>query len=579
VENGHHKNFAFGAFRLETELQTLLRDSVEIHLAKRPFEVLVFLIENRGRVVTRDELLAKFWEGHSVYDDALRKCVGVIRKALDDTERSPRFIETRRGSGYHFVGTVFESNGKAEEVGSRQLAAGANGTEPIDRIKRTSKIVIKNRPVLFAVFASLSILIAGFAFVAYRSQQTNSEVKNLTETVAVRRSIAVLPLKNLTGDAANDFVVDGITESIINELSRIPNLKVISRSSVFQFQNKAALPQEIGEKLGVEIFLEGGVRVSGDKIRVETRLVDTKDGSVLWANDSNPKSFGDILAIQDGIVCQLVAELKVKLCDEVQDERYRSNPAAYQMYLKGLFYRNQLELEKAVEFFNEALRIEPDYALAHEGLAGVYVVMESNSQIPPGTAAPLAEFHANRALELDENLVGGYIALGAAKTMLKYDLAESERYYRQALLKNPNHRTARLWLAYNFTAQGKFADAEREILLVRELDPLSFGVRLNLAELYYYWRKPDKSIEQAELMLLASPGDETAYSLLARNFVQKGEIDEAFAVLKRASPENTARALVLAASGQTDEARKIAEAAATSNAASKSLSRGLLVCR
>lgn len=390
----------------------------------------------------------------------------------------------------------------------------------------------------------------------------------MTEAATARRSIAVLPLLNLTGDAANDYLSDGVTESLINELSRTESFKVISRSSAFQFKNKEATAQEIGERLGVETILEGNLRRSGDKIRIEARLISAKDGSVIWASDSQEKPLGDLLAIQDALVCQLVADLKVKICDAPAAESYTKNTKAYQLYLQGLYYRNQLgkeNLEKAIGFFEQSLQVEPDYPLAHEGLATVYMVMESNSQVPPGTAAPQAEFHAVKALEADDSLAGAYMVLGTVKTMNNYDLAERERYYQQALLKNPNYRTAHLWLANNLTVQGKFAEAEREILRVRELDPLSLGVRLNLTELYYYWRKPDKSIEQAELMFVAVPDDEGVYDFLAKAYAQKGDFKRAFAALEKTSPENLTRALILGFAGRGAEARKLIEAYAASD--------------
>jgi TolB-like protein/DNA-binding winged helix-turn-helix (wHTH) protein/thioredoxin-like negative regulator of GroEL len=577
--NGHNKNFVFGEFKLETELQTLRRGGREIHLAKRPFQVLLFLIANRERVVSRDELLENFWDGHDVYDDALRKCVGAIRKALDDTEKSPRFVETRRGSGYRFVGTI-ENEEQTVGSGSWQLA----GTSGIGQLTKHEEQNTKNRKqtppskfinhtILLFILTVCSVFFAALAFFAIRRPAKNVETKTLTETVAAKRSIAILPIKNLTGDAANDYLSDGITESLINEVSRVESLKVISRSSAFQFKNKDATAQEIGEKLGVETILEGGLRQSGEQFRVETRLVSAKDGSVIWASDSEQKKLADIFAIQDGITCQIVAELKVKSCAEIAPASGNTqNAKAYQLYLRGLYYRNLLSkenLEKAVGFYEEALRLEPDFALAHEGLATVYAVMELNSLVAPGTTAPQAELHATKALELDDSLAGAYIVLGAVRTMRNYDLKTRESYYKLALQKNPNHRTAHLWLANNFTVQGKFEEAEREILRVQELDPLSPAVRLHLTELYYYWRKPDKSIEQAELLLAANPENNGTFSFMAKAYAQKGEFDKAFAAMDKLPPEDDNRALILAFTGRGEEAGKIIEDLAESNGGSQ----------
>jgi TolB-like protein/DNA-binding winged helix-turn-helix (wHTH) protein/tetratricopeptide (TPR) repeat protein len=582
MEEVADRNFVFAEFILQAELRTLRREGAEVHLARRPFDVLLFLIQNRERVVSREELLNRFWEGHEVYDDALRKCVGTIRTALGDLGKSPRFIETRRGSGFRFIGAVSEAPAFVSRLSPSQLLVSnykLENQEPLTknngerREKQISQFSLKNRKLLLAVVAAVLISLTALGFFAHRRQVTSAEPKTLTEAVSARRSIAILPLKNLTGDVANDYLSDGITESLINELSRIKSLKVISRSSVFQFKNKEAPPQEIGKKLGVETVLEGGLRESGEQFRVEVRLVNTTDGSVRWASDSEQKKLADIFAIQDGITCQIVTELKVKLCGELASaSRSTQTVKAYQLYLQGLYQRNQLtkeNLQKAIGFYEEALRVEPNYALAHDGLAEVYMVMEFNSLVPPGTAAPKAELHAQKALELDGSLAGPSIVLGAVRTMQNYDLKTRESYYQQALLKNPNHRTAHLWLANNFTVQGKFEEAEREILRVQELDPLSFGVRMHLSELYYYWRKPDQSIEQAELMLAANPENKGIYSFLAKAYAQKGEFDKAFAALEKNPTDEVNRAYILALAGGTDEARNIVEAFAKSDAGSK----------
>ena len=572
------KTFVFAEFNLHADLRTLQRKGAPIHLAKRPFDVLLFLIQNRERVVSREELLNRFWDGQEVYDDALRKCVGAIRTALDDLKPA-RFIETRRGSGFRFVGSVLEAPALADrpsqllvtnyKLENHEAQTKNNGER---REKQILEFALKNRKLLLAVSAVLFISLTALIFFTHR-QVEPVEPKTLTEAVSARRSIAILPLKNLTGNPANDYLSDGVTESLINELSRIQSLKVISRSSVFQFKNKEAPAQEIGEKLGVETILEGGLRERGEQLRVEVRLVNSKDGSVRWASDSEQKKLADIFAIQDRITCQIVTELQVKLCDETMPASPSTqNVKVYQLYLHGLYQRNLVtkeNLQNAIAFYEEALRLEPNYALAHAGLAEVYMVMEFNSLVAPGTAAPKAELHAQKALELDGSLAGPYTVLGAVRTMQNYDLKTRENYYQQALLKNPNHLTAHLWLANNFAVQSKFEEAERELLRVQELDPLSFSVRMHLSELYYYWRKPDQSIEQAELMLAANPENEGTYSFLAKAYAQKGEFDKAFAALEKNPTDNINRVYILVLAGRREEARNIAETVAKSEAGRK----------
>jgi TolB-like protein/DNA-binding winged helix-turn-helix (wHTH) protein len=583
MKNGHHKSFSFDEFHLATDLEILRRGEAEIHLAKRPYEVLLFLIENRERIVNRDELLDRFWNGHEVYDDALRKCVGAIRKSLDDTEKSPRFIATRRGSGYRFIAPVVEEDRIAVTNGNghARLPDGGPNGHGADQMPDTGGAKVHTAPQLHLsayrkwpfYLAASALALTSIALIWFFGLWQGNRSGNSLEASAARHSIAILPLRNLTGDASNDYLSNGISESLINELSRIDSLKVISRSSSFQFKDQDVSAQEIGERLGVETILEGGLRRSGDELRVDVRLVDTKDGSVMWAIDSRQTKFADILTIQDGITCQIISELKVRLCGEVAPSAvYTQNVDAYQLYLKGSYFRNLIttdNLEKARGYFEDALRVDPDYAPSHEGLATVYMLMEFNSAVPPGTAAPKAEFHAQKALNLDADLAGAYLVLGAVKTSRNYDLQTRENYYRQAILKNPNFRTAHLWLANNLTAEGRFEEAEREILRAQELDPLSPGVRMNLTELYYYWRKPDRSIEQARLMVAVDPDNKGINRFLAKAYAQKGDLDNAFAAMQDLSSDDGARVLILAAAGRTDEARQIVETIAASSDADK----------
>ena len=565
-----HKRYVLGEFVLEPDTRILSRQGNSLHLANLPFRVLLYLVENRERLVGRDELLDQFWDGKDVYDDTLGKAVGAIRKAFDDHPEHAFYIETRRSGGYRYIGPVEEMhvpetslNGALSNGHSRNFAAGVqNRTD-----KEGRGWLGGRRVVLLAIGLAVLLGFAGLLGLSRRSEVATGVSFGSASPV---RSLAILPLKNLTGDAANDYLSDGITESLINDVSRIESLKVISRGSVFQFKNKDVPAQEIGEKLGVAYLLEGDLRQSGEQLRVEARLVNTKDGSILWASDSEQKKMADVFAIQDGITCQIVTALKVKLCGETAPSQiYTQNVKAYQLYLQGLYYRNRLspeDLKKAIDFFTQALQVDPNYALAHEGLASTYAVMELNTVVEPGTAAPLAELHATKALELDDSLAGAYLALGVVKTLNNYDLAERERYYRQALLKNPNHRTAHLWLSGIYTARGEFKQAEAEALRAQEIDPLSYGVRLTLADIYFYWRKPDKVIEQSELMLVLRPDDEQAFAWLALANAQKGDFDKAFAYLEKIAPDNGSRVAVLVAAGRIVEARALAGTLANSDA-------------
>ncbi len=365
TETNRRTTFRFGPFTLDPATQLLRHENSEVHLASLPFRILLHLIENRDRIVGRDELLEKFWEGRDVYDDALRKAVASVRKALGDNGRPAIFIETVYGRGFRFVGDLVTE--QSVPAADRERSA-----------PKTSR-----RTILWATLGIVLFLFVILAMFGGRSHPPDLESNAIIKAPEPIRSIAVMPIENLTADPSNDYLADGLTESLINELSQIQELKVISRGSTFVFKGKPASPQEVGAKLGVQALIEGGFRRNGDAIRLDVRLVRTDDGSVVWASAQEDRTLKDIFDVENGIICQIVTGIHVKLCGEIPPaERYTKNVKAYQLYLQGLYYRNiptPENLDKAVKSFNEALGVDPDYALAHEGLATVYMLMEFNT--------------------------------------------------------------------------------------------------------------------------------------------------------------------------------------------------------
>jgi TolB-like protein/DNA-binding winged helix-turn-helix (wHTH) protein len=389
-----HKRYLLEDYRLEPEKQLLSQGERPVRLPKKPFQVLLHLIEHRDRYVSRAELLELFWEGHEVYDDALRKCIGTIRKALDDQSDTPRFVETRWGVGYRYIGPVEEQLVQEETTiveieKTRGVRIVVEEEEIQDETAITENATVNLTPApalslppapkrytkmtaLALIF--LAVAIGAVVLLSYRRQPPAAEGAR-----APIRSIAVLPLRNLTNDPANEYLSDGITESLITALSRIEGLKVVSRGSVFVFKGKDVDPQEAGKKLGVAAVLEGSLRKSGDQIRVDVRLVNTEDGRVLWAGDSYDLNHEDALAVEDTIARQVVAGLRIKLTSEAEQQfakRYTNDTEAYQAYLKGRYFREQRtaeSLKKADEFFQRAVAKDPRFALAYAGLADNYI--------------------------------------------------------------------------------------------------------------------------------------------------------------------------------------------------------------
>ena len=510
--------YKFGDFRLETDKLLLLRGDKPVHLAKRPFEILLYLVENRSRAVSRDELLEKFWEGHDVYDDALRKAIHTIRQALEDTERPWSYIETLRGSGFRFVGEaeIVQTSPTAQllDKGSVQKTVGSPDIP-----------MWRSRFVLLTLTCLILLLSTSFAAKVYFQRAPKNDLRKVRKLT----SIVVLPLRNLTGDSANEYLSDGLSEGLISEFSRHGDISVISRSSSFAFKNKDVEPGEISEKLKVDAILEGSLQKSGDEFRIDARLVDAVDGKILWTNDAATTTVRNVFAAQNKIACDLLVKIEAGNCTRSVAAQ-NIDPEAYKLYLRGVQLRRDLSLDgltKAASFYEQALAIAPDFADAHAALATTYVIMESNSFVPLNTVIKKAEFHANEAMRIDDSSVDALLVLSETKTSENYDLELRENLLRQAVEKNPNHARARMWLANLLTVQGKFSEAENELLYAQQIDPLSYGVRLNLAELYFYWRKPEKVLEQTRFLPDQGTENGAEYWIRVRAYLQQGDTAKA----------------------------------------------------
>ncbi|MEP7038123.1 MAG: hypothetical protein ABI891_07245, partial [Acidobacteriota bacterium] len=476
-------------------------------------------------------------------------------------ERPSRFIETRRGSGFRFIGEVEEIQSSRFKVQSLK----AEGESKNRRNFATAETSFwRSRIVLISILGVILFLSASFAVSVYLPRGA----KNAAHKFPKINSIAVLPLRNLTGDSANDYLSDGLTEGLINEFSRHSELKVISRSSSFAFKNKDIEPREIGEKLQVEVILEGSLRKFGDEMRLEVNLVDTADGKILWTNDAANSSLHNVFTTQNQIACDLLTKIEAGNCSKAEVAQ-NIDSEAYRLYLLGIQLRKDLSLEslsKAVGLFEQALKIAPNFAEAHEAIATTYIVMDSNSLTPPHSVIEKAEIHANEALKIDGDSADALLVLSETKTNKNYDLELRENLLRQAVEKNSNHLLARMWLANILTVRGKFAEAESELLYAQQIDPLSAGVRLNLSELYLYWRKPEKTLEQADLQLDQNPTNASALWMKARAYLQTGDIGRAKEFWDKLpdSDKNETSIEFLIATGKTDEARmEIEKLAAT----------------
>jgi TolB-like protein/Flp pilus assembly protein TadD len=370
---------------------------------------------------------------------------------------------------------------------------------------------------------AIGVLVLAIAAIAYYLHARNTEV--------AIESIAVLPFENQNRDASVEWLSDGVTESIINNLAQLPNLRVSPRSTVFHYKGVQLDPLAVGKELGVRAVLSGRFLQTGDDVTISVELVDVRDNKQLWGDRFNHK-VADALAMQQEISQQISERLRLKLSGTDQQKmmakRNTTNAEAYQFYLKGRYFWNQRTAEglrKAIEQFQHATDTDPNYALAYVGLADSYLVMEQYAGTPATETVPKARAAAERALQIDNSLAEAHTSMASIYEKLwKWDEAGEE--YRRAISLNPNYPTARHWY-YLYLLAMKRPDAEEQIRRAEELDPLSPVISLNVAHMYLRKGELDRAIEQGKRIIELYPSYPGGYEILANVYVKQRRYREA----------------------------------------------------
>jgi TolB-like protein/Flp pilus assembly protein TadD len=352
-------------------------------------------------------------------------------------------------------------------------------------------------------------------------------------------SIAVLPFANMSADTENEYFCDGLAEELINALAKISDLRVAARTSAFSFKGKNTDIEEIARRLGVKTILDGSVRRAGDRIRITVQLVETSNGYHLWSERFD-RVMDDIFDIQDEITAAVVIALKVKLLGGSEVRRVRrptQNAEAYELYLKGRYNWNKMEgaaLERAVHYYQQALELDADYALAYAGLSDAYVLLVNHAGAPLKETIPMAASAAAKAIELDPELADGYTSLGLVKTFYDWDWEVAERLLHRAVELNPRSSHARHILGIRLCLGGFIDEAAEHFRIARELDPLSPSINEHLAWPYYYSRDYEPAIAQFENTIEMEPGFKNVHFRLGLAYLQMGMYEKAIAKIQDA---------------------------------------------
>jgi len=390
-------------------------------------------------------------------------------------------------------------------------------------------------------------------------------------SLAPRCRIAVLPLANTSGDPANEYLSDGITDTLIDALAKVAGLEVASRTSVFALKGQARDARTIGAHLRVGTLVEGTVRRVGERLRIVVQLTEVADTRVVWSQRYD-RSLADVFAVEEEIAEAIVAALRRTLLRDLGDvhpRRYTGNVAAYNLYLQGRFYwnrRTDADLQRAIAFFEQAIAEDPDYALAYTGLADCYALQIDYRSIPVRDGLERAKAEAQRALAIDDELAEGHASLAWVLFIFEWDWAAAEREYRRALEIDPGYATAHQWYAWLLLVRGRPEEALGEGHAAADLDPASVSIRRTLAWLYYHVHRYETAVSHLQQAVAMDPTAAENHRIMALVYTGRGDLDKAEAEARTAirlsdgSPVSRGLlALILARAGRREEARTILE--------------------
>jgi serine/threonine protein kinase/Tfp pilus assembly protein PilF len=347
-------------------------------------------------------------------------------------------------------------------------------------------------------------------------------------------SVAVLPFANASGDPNTEYLSDGISESLINSLSQLPHLRVMSRNSAFRYKGKQIDAETVGRELGVRAIFEGRVIQHGDDLEVSAELVDARDDSHIWGEQYSRKS-ADIFALQQDLAKEMTKALRMHLTGEDEkriEKSYTANPEAYQDYLKGRYYWNKRTVEsmnKGIEYFQQAIAKDPNYALAYDGLADSYLILGSNGLAAQKETLPKAKAAAQRALDLDPTLAEAHASIAYVGIFNDWNWSGAEGEFQKAIQLNPNYATAHQWYGLELLDTGRIEESTAEIKRALELDPLSVIININLGFIFRVTHQYDKALEQFRKTLELDPASPETHYSLGSTYLEKSMYKEGIA--------------------------------------------------
>ena len=508
----------FSDFEFNLRSVELRRSGIRLPVQGRPLQVLAILVRTPGQLVTTEQLRQELWPADTFVDfeQGIRNAVTRLRAVLSDTADKPRFIETLPKRGYRFIGTL---------------------TEPVAQPVTTPTVKLsfwRAHPWRIAAIA-VACLVAATGAAAWRYGTPRNPAHPEI------RSLAILPLENLSGDSKQDYFADGVTDELITALAKISSIRVISRTSVMQYKGvrNKALPQ-IARELSVDAIVEGTLARSGDRVRVTAQLIEARTDRHIWA-DRYERSSRDILLVENEIA-RMVAEHLLGSLDSREQRRFSAkiiNPDAHEAYLQGLYLWNRRTApaaEEAIRHFSRAIEREPGYSLAYAGRAGAYIILGGFGleAKPPDEVLPKARADAEKAVELDDNSGQAHAARAVTRAIYEWDWRGAEVEFRRAIEISPNYAPARQWYGQYLCDLGRFEECIAETDQAHALDPAFLVAAVDIGNRLYEARQYDDAIAPISKVLEFNPDFIQGHRYLGLVYEAKRMYPEALAQLERA---------------------------------------------
>jgi DNA-binding winged helix-turn-helix (wHTH) protein/TolB-like protein/Tfp pilus assembly protein PilF len=572
--------YDFGPFRLDSRRHVLLKDGVPIALSSKAIHMLVILVQRDGEVIEKDELMTQVWPDQIVEESNLTVNMSALRKVLGETPNEHRYIATIPGRGYRFIADVGHSSDETQDIiveehtssrlvfesrdeppgTARRPQTSAEGSARDFDVGAKSKSKIRARVLV----ALVVILVVAAAAVIYFP-------RSLTKPVgagASIKSIAVLPFKPLSADGGEEYLGLGIADTLITKLNGVSQLIVRPTSAVSKYTGTGQDALAAGRELGVESVLEGSTHRSGDRLRVTARLIRVSDGKLLWAGKFDENQT-DMFKVEDSISEKVGGALALTLSGEEKrllSKHYTNDPDAYQAYMIGRYNWNQGTVsgwKKGFEYFNQAIEKDPNFALAHCGLAEIYLDLGADL-LSPAEAMPKAKAEAMKAIEIDDTLAEAHTSMGSVKAFYDWDWQAAEEEFKWAIQLNPNSALAHQAYGTFLAPMGRHDESIGEMKRARDLYPFVPATSESLGWGFYFAGRYGEAIAELRGTLEMDANMAEAHQFIGQAYRQQGKYDESIAELQKAvslsGGEATQKAILATAyamSGRRAEAKKV----------------------